>query len=354
MKQKTTNIKSEKIEDKALSDEDIDVFFKGSQNYDYNEDTIIPAFADDDISDKNLDIETDSEPSEETIVSSAQKPPVKTIDIGNIKSKMFLKTTPKTKPREIHQELITPEFADLSGLLDYDEDQRKQNNFRYEYLPDELFEEESTTLESNFHDFLVMSKISGKSSGFGSSALYPSERIVDNGKKIKIFDDKHSKAHKNSDSTKVIVNKNEDGVIESIEIQCKCGETTIIDLDYTSQDENDVIFSKIVPDTPVKIVPKEKPEIVPVEFRKSSSVKQDKPKLVEDYPVNSFTNTDEENDDSAAELFLDFSDLREDVGVFEEDDDKKNNDSMSNSDSKLNNNDDDDEPLLTIDDLDDV
>ncbi|MCL2039535.1 MAG: hypothetical protein FWG85_03795 [Bacteroidetes bacterium] len=90
--------------------------------------------------------------------------------------------------------------------------------------PDEKFRD---FLQENFKDYLLVKKISGKSDTKHSQKILPKEKINENNEKIEVSDF-YSERSTHQHKTSLIINRNEDSEIESIEVYCKCGEKTII------------------------------------------------------------------------------------------------------------------------------
>lgn len=90
--------------------------------------------------------------------------------------------------------------------------------------PEEIFKQ---FLQENFKDYLLAKKISGKSDTKFGQKILPKEKINENNEKIEISDF-YSQRSTLQQKTSLIINRNEDSEIESIEVFCKCGEKTII------------------------------------------------------------------------------------------------------------------------------
>lgn len=332
MSKKSTNIVSENYSDKQLSEEDIDIFFEGTQDYEY---------------DPNHETEM-FESSPEPVVTAIKEQPILKKETPKRKEQSKEQTThSSSKYHKIkdnrplsYKELITPVFEDVMGYLDYDEDKRKQDAFQFEYTSGDPLKDESEILSENFQDFLIMNKITGKSTGFEGSSYYPASRLIDQGKKVKILDDAVSKKQDKHDSAKVTILKNSEGEIESIEIECTCGENIIIELNYDSEEKNDEIFSKVVGDEPNIVHTKNLSTISPKSYETfhTSSKETNYKKEIKDY---SFEEEDdfEKDDDRDKQFSLDY--LNE-------------TDDFDNADIFEQNNDDDEAPLLTLDDLKDI
>ena len=90
--------------------------------------------------------------------------------------------------------------------------------------PEEVF---SNYLQENFKDYLLAKKITGSSQVRFSDKLIPEELISQSEKSIEIVElDQESRQQPKK--TSILINRDVDAEIESIEILCKCGEKTII------------------------------------------------------------------------------------------------------------------------------
>lgn len=128
---------------------------------------------------------------------------------------------------------------DVDSLMNYDEELRKKNAFREEYTQDgkdTATEEEK--LRELFNDFLILPRISGAKIVSHENRI-PKEKVQLRGRNIQI-DAEPSKDSDKQQNTTVLINRNDNGDIESIEVNCSCGERTLIKLDYsdTQKTEN--------------------------------------------------------------------------------------------------------------------
>ncbi len=93
---------------------------------------------------------------------------------------------------------------------------------------------QSNNLSEEFQDFLEVPKISGVSTKMPAGSYFPKELLIERNQKVTIQDniiDKHQR-------TTILTNYDTDGNINSIEILCKCGEKTIINLEFEPESEN--------------------------------------------------------------------------------------------------------------------
>ncbi len=121
--------------------------------------------------------------------------------------------------------------VETDDIIDYDEQKRKQENFKdiYSEASEPLNEEKRR--QENFNDFLDLPNIAGAAPGLSDSKRIPKEKLNERHSKIRIADDPKLHRHNDERST-VIVNRNENDEIVSIEVLCSCGEKTVIKLEY--------------------------------------------------------------------------------------------------------------------------
>lgn len=138
------------------------------------------------------------------------------------------------KPISNAKPLLTQDDLDL--IINYDENKRRNNLFNNEFsqnaksgkiTPDQP--------HKNFNDFLILPKISGTQRMPHSSRL-PSDFVKQKGEMIEISDSpiKARKKHHSS----VIVNREPNGEVESIEVVCTCGERTLIKFDFAESNKD--------------------------------------------------------------------------------------------------------------------
>ncbi|MDR0927277.1 MAG: hypothetical protein LBO69_05870 [Ignavibacteria bacterium] len=112
----------------------------------------------------------------------------------------------------------------LTGIQSIIDDINEQNEYKN---PDELFKD---FLQENFKDYLLAKKISGNNQVKFADKVVASENIKLDDEKVEITD-----LERNVDTTlhktSVLINRNEDMEIDSIEVLCQCGERTVIKFD---------------------------------------------------------------------------------------------------------------------------
>ncbi len=128
---------------------------------------------------------------------------------------------------------------EIEELLSADEEEIKKNVFEPGIGTDEDIVDDEMEMKKNlFKDFLAVPKISGKTVGIPHSNLIPEEILKNRGKKIEINDDPIVDDDEHSRTT-IMINKNAEGEIESIEVYCACGERTMIKLNYDNDEETE-------------------------------------------------------------------------------------------------------------------
>lgn len=127
-----------------------------------------------------------------------------------------------------------PEFStkgytqsDIDQLVNYDQERRKEISFKKQ-LNDEidLNDEENEVVENTFKDFLVYPRISGKSQLRGDMTLIPNSHVVKSDKVVEIVD--APKTKKKHNPATILVNRDEIGDIDNVEIVCECGDRILL------------------------------------------------------------------------------------------------------------------------------
>lgn len=140
--------------------------------------------------------------------------------------------SPVIKKEDIKHSKITEE--DVQNYINFDEDTRKKLRFNDPYT--DHTEEPDDKLP--FKDFIMAPRLAGSRIRPDYRNLMPSETLTDSGKRVeisdKLVDPSEESVHKH---TSVIINRDEQGDVESIEVFCKCGERTLIKFDYFDENE---------------------------------------------------------------------------------------------------------------------
>jgi|GEM_PF-1829144 len=141
----------------------------------------------------------------------------------------------KLNPPKRHRGLLSE--SDIDSIINFSEDDRR--NMHFSNKIDETASSEDTAPHlphKDFLDYLVLPKISGTNTKVPHSQRLPSEYVQVRGEKIEISDDPDVSSHLNKPAT-VIVNRDELGEVESIEVVCRCGERTYIKFEFAGDAE---------------------------------------------------------------------------------------------------------------------
>lgn len=114
-------------------------------------------------------------------------------------------------------------------------------------------EETQKYLQQNFRDYIKVPKISGKLNKFSERNLLKKEEIKPTGKKLEIVDNLPKGLNPKS-KTSILINRDINGEIESIEVMCKCGERTLISFDYSDISDEEEDLTEII-DEPKDTIP---------------------------------------------------------------------------------------------------
>lgn len=143
----------------------------------------------------------------------------------------------KTVYKKEDIEELKKKKVEVEDIITYSDDERKKNSFNelFQKHPNADIEDNLDRIRKSFKDFLNAPKISGKVPGFSSKKALPSNVIKNSGQKVTIIDKWQDKHNENDNST-VVMHKNPDGEILSIEIICSCGKKTLVEIDYSDDD----------------------------------------------------------------------------------------------------------------------
>ena len=115
---------------------------------------------------------------------------------------------------------------ELNQILNYNNEQRKKDFYNPIKENIQYFE----SIEEQFKDFFELPKLSGNDEKLSDSNLIPHEIVGKTEKKVEISDDPHELEY--DQRTTIEISRDENGDIESLIINCKCGERTFIRFDY--------------------------------------------------------------------------------------------------------------------------
>lgn len=126
---------------------------------------------------------------------------------------------------------------DLEQILNYKDSSRKDRLFDARIAKEaSSVPIQTDDLHQHFSDFIVLPKISGTNNKIPNSMRLPSDYVKSRGDKVEIADDP-SMDESTDNPASVIVNRDQYGEVESIEVLCKCGERTFIKFDFAEENE---------------------------------------------------------------------------------------------------------------------
>jgi hypothetical protein len=99
------------------------------------------------------------------------------------------------------------------------------------------FEFRDEELKYKFKDYLIHKEISGTKRGYPHGTYIPSDMVEDTGKVVEVSREEQPEKQEDHDKNSILIHRNTDNEIESIEIICSCGKQTIVKLNY-----DDVVF----------------------------------------------------------------------------------------------------------------
>lgn len=116
---------------------------------------------------------------------------------------------------------------DIDQLVNYDQERRKTLNFKSNIGEEiEIDENEEVDIDNTFKDYIVYPRISGNSHLKGDKTLIPESQLRKSSKLVEIVDAPKTKK-KHSPAT-VIVNRDDKGDIDNIEVVCECGDRMLL------------------------------------------------------------------------------------------------------------------------------
>ncbi|MGB9701218.1 MAG: hypothetical protein ACPL1A_00670 [Candidatus Kapaibacteriota bacterium] len=139
------------------------------------------------------------------------------------------------KQKDIQSDVINFNEEEIEKIMSSNE--QLTGKFEELYKDEDLSEEENYKEYQikNFRDFLVLPKISGAKKSISNKRLIPKEIIEEGKEKVEILNKPPFQEIQGGESS-IIVNRNIDGEIESIEVVCKDGERILIKFDFEDSD----------------------------------------------------------------------------------------------------------------------
>ncbi len=181
---------------------------------------------------------------------------------------------------------LLEEISDYNSQSNVSEELISQDPHIVEFIRPE--EEIQAYLQQNFRDYIKVPKISGKLNKFSERNLLKKEEIKPTGKKLEIVDNLPKGLNPKS-NTSILINRDINGEIESIEILCKCGEKTLISFEYSDITDEESDLTEII-DEPTGAIPFENLHKV-----KENILIVNPDVLIEDLKKIEFIEDDEEN-----------------------------------------------------------
>ena len=120
---------------------------------------------------------------------------------------------------------------DLDKIIQYDDERRKKIAFQSKLDENLPITDEDPDLNNNFKDYIVAPQISGTSKFRLKSNRFEANKLRDSGIKTEITDDPHLFRDDHEKAT-ILVNRDEKGDVDNIEIICTCGERILMKFDF--------------------------------------------------------------------------------------------------------------------------
>ena len=153
-------------------------------------------------------------------------------------------------PSEEFERRSDPEFSlknfsdeDIDQIISYDNERRKKLTFREEIDKVEI-NKKLDVPEEGFKDYLVAPSISGKRKYNDNPNLIEAKTAKDGGYKVEISDDPHLFDEGHEKAT-VMINRDEKGDVDNIEIKCKCGERILLKFEFAENFDDELTHVKI-------------------------------------------------------------------------------------------------------------
>lgn len=144
---------------------------------------------------------------------------------------------------EIEKEVIKSD-------VDYDEEAEKEINY---YESTDKLEREQKRMKKDFSDFIKSPRIAGYNKSREHKNLFTKEDINDDNSTVELVDSPEYSEIKRENSM-IEINRDSNGEIISIVVYCKCGEKTVINLDYYDPDleveDDNAQYTSIINDEP--------------------------------------------------------------------------------------------------------
>ncbi len=127
--------------------------------------------------------------------------------------------------------------TDIDQLVSYDEQRRKKIAFENKLDENINLNIGKRDDENNFRDFIVAPKISGSNKTIkGDARIYPASLVHKTGERTEISDHPF-KERGAKEKSAVIINRDETGDVDNIEIVCSCGERVLLKFNVTKDQD---------------------------------------------------------------------------------------------------------------------
>lgn len=151
-------------------------------------------------------------------------------------------------PDDDNDELILKKdkigIIEVDDLVNYDEEKHKDKHFKYEFN-DDYDKDEDERVKESFRDFLNIPKISGLNKGFSDQNKIPYNYVKKTHKHVEIKDlpiEGKDMDDKTGHYSTIILHKNEEDELTSIDVVCSCGNLTKVQFVFDG-DSNDYVVS---------------------------------------------------------------------------------------------------------------
>ncbi len=95
-------------------------------------------------------------------------------------------------------------------------------------------------LKEEFNDYISAPMVSGNTKRNYSDKYIPSDALEENVEKVEFADLEFERINKEEKKTSILINRNINSEIASLEVLCKCGERTLIKFDDSEENEDEI------------------------------------------------------------------------------------------------------------------
>lgn len=122
--------------------------------------------------------------------------------------------------------------VDPESIVNYDDELRKRKQFNLEFDKNPNPTPEDDRKKQSFKDFLILRKITGKRTGLPHTHRIPKEMLKEQISEVQVEDEPESDLTADTRPSTVLIERNANNEIVSVEVLCTCGKRTKIKLDY--------------------------------------------------------------------------------------------------------------------------